>query len=148
MKNKKILLIVFIIAISLFLINIFYKTYKKLQKPINENQIVIPVQKDITVAVDVNVEQSGGLIDSLLKNYIKTTNNPLVVINRKQELYYFDSYQVRDGVNYAVYDVGHTVYEGDGSEPRTVHDAWVFIDLNSHKLYEEDLSTEKLIEFK
>ena len=70
------------------------------------------------------------------------------MINRKKESYYFDSYQIRVGVSYAMYDVGHTVSEGDGSEPRTIHDVWIFLDLSSHKLYEEDLSTEKLIEFK
>lgn len=73
---------------------------------------------------------------NILNTYIKNTQNKLVSLNRDVDKAYFDRTETYNSIVYDVYYIGHTEMEPDGSNPRSIHDAWVYIDTKTQQLYE------------
>ena len=67
--------------------------------------------------------KSTNRIDSLVNHYIKTTNNELVKINKKNIEWFVDNTAVTDSNKFHIIHIGHQQRDENISNPRFVTDA-------------------------
>ena len=109
------------------------------------------VSKANTSPVDTADDDYPAWVDTLVDSYMKHTNNELVrysVTHHLKEEWVWDQFDKTDTASYWVFNIGHDVSEPDGSETRYISDSWVYVDSARKKLYEQDLASDKLIEWK
>jgi len=95
--------------------------------------------------------KKGVNADSLLANYIKYTHNKLIRQNRKNNIteeWFEDGIELKNGINYQVYQIGHDVTDKGGANKRFIADEWVYLDTVKNKVYVYDIFTDVLIEWK
>lgn len=96
----------------------------------------------------VSTENKEWYMD-LIENYIANSKKDLIVSDRESGKieWILDDTRVNDTANYYIFNIGHTETD-NGENPRFTSDGWVYIDSLTQKIYEEDLSNEKLILWK
>jgi hypothetical protein len=118
--------------------------YQKITKSFPDARMVGDTDKDD------NINSDRPWMDSLLANYIKFSKKPEIVYARQHQLKEESQFDQTGKNGKAVvfsYEIGHTVTEKDGSEPRFTADSWVAIDTVTHTLLERDADG-KLTEWK
>ncbi len=89
--------------------------------------------------------------DSLVLNYITNTNDELIKKARKDtipEEWLLDDIKGTDSAKYYVFHKGHDVEDSGSSNKRFVTDGWVYIDSLTRKIYELNVQSDSLVEWK
>ena len=84
------------------------------------------------------------LVDTIVINYIKNTNNELILLSKKDtgRLEWYKDIEQRNGIKYFVVEIGTTF------EYRFIPRSWLYIDSATRKVYENDIANDTLIELK
>jgi hypothetical protein len=89
--------------------------------------------------------------DSLVLNYINNTDDELIKMARKDNIpedWLLDIIKNTDTAKYYIFHLGHDVEDSGGSNKHFVTDGWVYIDSLTRKMYELNVQTDHLIEWK
>ena len=121
---------------NLFVLSIFFVCNN------NDNKKATYTNKNIITL------KSTNRIDSLVNHYIKTTNNELVKINKKNIEWFVDNTAVTDSNKFHIIHIGHQQRDENISNPIFVTDGWIYIDSSKSKIYECDLPNDSLIFYK
>lgn len=116
----------------------------------NRNRKTISQSRNADSVINSNnpAVVSKNWIDSLLENYLLSSDNELVraaVDNKLSEEWLFDQFLDTDTAEYFIYQIGHDVADEGGINPRFVTDQWVYVDTIRRILYEYDLPNDSLI---
>lgn len=111
--------------------------------------------KDKFPELQINTEsdstKSTNFYDTLILEYINTTNNELIKMAVKDNLseeWLLDRIENTDTAKYYIFQIGHDVSDSGNTNPRFVTDGWIYIDSLTRKIYEYDLPNDSLIEWK
>lgn len=88
--------------------------------------------------------------NALLADFIARTESSQVKASReagKHVGWLYDQLRTTDTARYFVFHLGHDVAEPDGSDARFATDGWVYIDTLTHRIYEQDIAADSLIEW-
>jgi hypothetical protein len=132
---------------ALFLLLIFFltSTCKRSDKNVSDKTL-ISSNKD-----DSLLNKKASWVDSLIVKYINHTDNELIKIARKDTVpieWLLDSVENTDTAKYLLFNIGHDVKDSADKNKRFVTDGWVYIDSLTQRLYEYNLATDNLIEWK
>ena len=118
---------------------------QKTKSSVTKKEIAVINSKDQTLSTNEN------WIDSLIINYLYKTDNKLIKSALKDtipEEWLYDDEEKTDSAIYLIFHIGHNVSDKNGTNKRFVTDGWVYIDSLKRKLYEYDLPSDSLIEWK
>ncbi len=116
---------------------------------LSKNDSIIP--KSDTAknnSVNNNSDTAKSWTDSLIKSYIKHSDNKLIRLALKDKIseeWLFDQVINTDTAKYFVFQIGHDVLDSGDKNKRFVADSWVYIDSLTKKVYEYDLPNDRLI---
>ena len=104
-----------------------------------------------TISTDLQNKGIPAWTDSLLTKYIEQTNNELVKTARQQRIteeWLFDQSLTKDSSKYLVFQVGHTLFDKGNKNKRFITDTWLYVDSSKRELYEYDVATDSLTQWK
>ena len=123
--------------------------HSKNNNPSDETRSTITHDTNISNNYPKNTSSisSKSWADTLISNYIAKTDNVLIRATPKDtilEEWLFDHKLSTDTAKYFIFQVGHDVSDSGGDNKRFVTDVWLYLDSNTGKLYEYNVSNDSL----
>ena len=88
--------------------------------------------------------------EPIVQNYMVRAQTPLMQVSRQDSIpdeWLLDRIESTDTARYFIFQIGQSVSEADGTEPRFVANSWIYLDSLSRKVYELDIALDSLMEW-